>query len=585
MKADLGLSKVRLAPRIVFVVLLTMAMTLLLDLAIGMALRSTGPTLVDEQSLLQEAMSLSVAVAALPPEQREETVRKAASSRRIDFALLRIDERRDALPLAGLIDTMRKRLAERTEQPNGAYAVSMNFLPAGPGRRLRQVTVVVPTPGAERGEILSVAAARSTGGYYVAHTLPAIPAGTVVGRFEPAFSATHPAPDESVAARDYSQTVILDTATLPANIEGLPAAVPTTPLMRTAPMSPPLTHVRAPPAMQSVLTQLAAPHLGADFLENLHVDPAVPRISVALELADGQWLIASPGKPNPVWLRQLLKLSGVILLLVAVAMLSIRTARSFVQPLTQLSMAAERLGREREPTPIAAMSIPEYAAIAQKFNEMQVRLKRFVDDRTEQLAAISHDLRTPLTRMRLVAEYVEDSPREQLLADISQMETMIAGFLAFAGEDASMEPHQSVDIAALLISLCDDIADRGGDADYQGPDHAYLPCQPIAMRRALANLIDNGCRYGDRVRVSLSLADTALRITIDDDGPGIAPEHHELAFTPFQRLNHTRGRHAAGSGLGLSIARGVVRGHGGEVQLAAAASGGLRVEIDLPVPA
>lgn len=678
MKTRLSLSRIRLAPRIVAVVLLTIAMTLLLDLAIGLALRSTGPTWVDEQSLVKEALALSAKVARLPPAQREAEVRKAASSRKIDFAVLNIEERSDTPPLSGLIDTMRKRLADPQDERNGAYAVSMNYLPLASGDFVRQVTVVVPKPGAERSEILSVAASHPSYGPTGIASIVAMPMGTVLATpaqriseisstdshrprvAEPAdLSVDQPAGGRPVVERTYAPMPVVEgqpvarlttgprptrlvesgpiesrpiesgpvesrTANVPSaddeTAETRPNAHPVMDIRKLAtteyidavpetntptqsntqsnePWAPTANpHATAPPAVQALLGRFNSLYHGADLLDDLHPEPTTPRMSVALQLPDGQWLLASPGKPNPVWLRQLLKLASVMLLLVVVAFLSIRTARSFVQPLTELSRAAERLGREREPTPITGMTIPEYATIAQTFNEMQVRLKRFIDDRTLQLAAISHDLRTPLTRMRLMAEFVDEHPREQLLADISQMEAMIAGFLAFAGEDASLEPHQNVDVAAMLISLCDDIGDRGGDASYTGPDHAYLPCQPIAMRRALANIIDNGCRYGDRVRVSLEAigsqsiqADagtgSALRIVVDDDGPGIAPEHYELAFTPFQRLSSPPDRNAAGSGLGLSITRGVIRGHGGDVVLAQAASGGLRVQIDLPIPA
>lgn len=585
-------SRIRLAPRIAVVVLLTMAMTLLLDAAIGMALRSTGPRAVDERSLVRQAMQLRADLAMRPRAQRPAAVERAARERKLDFALLDTARRDGAPPLADLIDTMRARLAERTSEHDLAYAVSINVLPDGPGRGVRQVTVVVPTPGAERTELLSVATRPSAGwSSTMIATVPteeivdapsAAPLFSLPAAFVPAMTA--PAP---LIAYPWSQTRLVPaSATLPTLVAG--------PVQAMMPLQPDSVALTAAPSVDLRLSDYPAPSMRAAaqtndatriapaFLEGLRIEPALPRMSVALELPDGQWLLASPGKPNPLWLQQLFKLAGVVLLLLLVAVLSVRTARSFLRPLTELAQAAERLGREREPTPIEGMTIPEYAAIAGKFNDMQMRLKRFVDDRTHQLAAISHDLRTPLTRMRLALEYVDEARRGPLLAEISQMETMISGSLAFAGEDARLEPHQRVDLAALLISLCDEACDRGDEAAYIGPDHAELPCQPIAMRRAFANLIDNGCRYGGRVRVTLAAAAAGLRIDIDDDGPGIAPDLRERAFAPFQRLDNARA--TPGSGLGLSIARSVIRGHGGDVALGDADGGGLRARIELPLP-
>ena len=232
--------------------------------------------------------------------------------------------------------------------------------------------------------------------------------------------------------------------------------------------------------------------------------------------------------------------------------------------------------------PIPEMGASPINQLIRAINDARRRCAERESEWLTMQASCAHDLRTPLTRMRLALEYVDEARRGPLLAEISQMETMISGSLAFAGEDARLEPHQRVDLAALLISLCDEACDRGDEAAYVGPDHAELPCQPIAMRRAFANLIDNGCRYGARVRVTLATAAEGLRIDIDDDGPGIAPELRERAFAPFQRLDNARA--APGSGLGLSIARSVIRGHGGDVVLGDADGGGLRARIELPLP-
>ncbi|CAH1650139.1 ATP-binding protein [Chelatococcus asaccharovorans] len=276
-----------------------------------------------------------------------------------------------------------------------------------------------------------------------------------------------------------------------------------------------------------------------------------------------------------------------VLSLVIIAVLSVWMARSMLKPLRRLATAAERLGRERAMTPIEPPPIREFAAIARAFNDMQVRLKRFVDERTMLLAAISHDLRTPLTRLRLVAEYLDDpAQRRQVMSDIAEMETMVEATLTFASEEAKREDHRPVDIASLLISLCDDVTDDGGEARYVGPDHATGRCQPVAMRRALANIIRNGVKYGGAVTVSLVVAPKTMKVLIEDNGPGIAPEDVERAFAPFQRLETSRSRETGGTGLGLTIARDIISGHGGNIVLEPRNPGqvpvGLRVSVTLP---
>jgi signal transduction histidine kinase len=201
------------------------------------------------------------------------------------------------------------------------------------------------------------------------------------------------------------------------------------------------------------------------------------------------------------------------------------------------------------------------------------------------LAAISHDLRTPLTRLRLFAEYVSDQQQRALvLNDIEEMEQMLRASLTFAGDEAHREPHSRVDIAALLISLCDTMSDAGGDVSYEGPDHAELPCQPVAIRRALSNVIDNACKYGEEARVRLSEHVDLIEITIADRGPGIPADQVEQAFAPFRRLEASRNRGSGGVGLGLAIARDVVHGHGGSIALEAHQPAGLLVRVRLPKP-
>lgn len=290
------------------------------------------------------------------------------------------------------------------------------------------------------------------------------------------------------------------------------------------------------------------------------------RLDIAVRRDDGQWLVASARRTTDARWHYARNLLGVVGNLLILAVFSFWMARSIIAPLNRLAGAAEQLGREREPTLITGMRLPEFAAIADTFNTMQIRLKRFVDERIQMLAAISHDLRTPLTRLRLLAEYVEDDDqRTQLRTNVADMETMVADALAFMREEAGQEGKEVVDIAALLISLADTSSDLGEDVVYEGPDHLDLLCRPVAMKRTFANLIANGCKYGEAVWIVLKADEAAISVIFRDRGPGIAPEDAERAFAPFVRLETSRGRETGGTGLGLTISRDVVRSHGGEI--------------------
>lgn len=309
------------------------------------------------------------------------------------------------------------------------------------------------------------------------------------------------------------------------------------------------------------------------------------RLEIALQLQDGSWIaITEPGRELAA-VRRLRHVGVLVIGFALIAGFSLLAARMIISPLQQLAAAADRLGRERELTPVSKPEVPELDAIADSFNEMQQRLKRFVDERTHMLAAISHDLRTPLTRLRLFAEFVGDQQQRALvLKDIDEMEQMLRESLAFASDEARREAHSKVDLAALLISLCDTVSDAGGQVSYEGPDHAELPCQPVAIRRAFANLIDNACKYGKQAEVRLSEDADAIEVTIADRGPGIPADQVELAFTPFRRLEGSRNRESGGVGLGLSIARDVVHGHGGSIALQANQPTGLLARVRLPKP-
>lgn len=305
--------------------------------------------------------------------------------------------------------------------------------------------------------------------------------------------------------------------------------------------------------------------------------------TLGVQRADGLWLSIRPRNQRSAWGALLWPLLSLSAAGIVVAGVSIWWSRRLMAPLGRLTEAAQRLGLERMPMHLGEDGPPELRAIARAFNEMSTRLTRFVSDRTQMVAAISHDLRTPLTRLRLRAEDMPDAElRERLLHDVADMEAMIEATLSFARQESESEPSRLVDIAVLLQSLCDDRADAGEDAGYAGPLHLALRCQPVALKRALDNLIGNACRHGALARVSLAEEEGTVLVGIADAGPGIPPERVEEAFAPFRRLEGSRNRDTGGVGLGLSVARTIIRAHGGDITLENRPAGGLLATVRLP---
>lgn len=266
-----------------------------------------------------------------------------------------------------------------------------------------------------------------------------------------------------------------------------------------------------------------------------------------------------------------------------VLVLSLVLVRSATGPLRTMAAAAERLGLDMTAAPLPETGPAEVRRAARAFNEMQGRIQRLVSDRTQMLAAISHDLRTPLTVLRLHAEFVDDEEQQaKMLATIGEMETMIASTLAFLREDSASGRSETVDAAVLLRTICDMLSDAGHDVTFDGAAHAPLLCRPVALKRAFRNLIENAVKYGKRAQVRLEPRGAALQAEICDDGPGVPEADMERVFQPFFRGDAARGGETGGFGLGLTIARSVVRAHGGDVRLENRAEGGLRVVVDLP---
>lgn len=275
---------------------------------------------------------------------------------------------------------------------------------------------------------------------------------------------------------------------------------------------------------------------------------------------------------------------GVLLLmLISVAAMSTWATWRVVRPLRRLSEKVDDFSRELFPMPISEEGPPEIQRVARALNLMQQRIARSMQERTQMLTAINHDLRTPLTRMRLMLQSPDtDVDRQKLLKNIDLMQTMTASALAFLREGSDNEAIERVDLDALLSTLCDEYAESGVDIRYDGPGCIPIHCRPNAFQRAVSNLIDNAIHFGDHVTVSASAEDKRVLIEIADDGPGVPPERLSEILAPFVRLDVSRSHRPGSIGLGLSIVNEVVQAHRGVLTLANRQPSGLVARIELP---
>lgn len=318
--------------------------------------------------------------------------------------------------------------------------------------------------------------------------------------------------------------------------------------------------------------------------DTVHDEAGQGLLLASIPLRDGSWInfTAPIDPPEPFWsLRFVLSMA---VMLIAVFALSAVVVQRMIDPLRAFAAAATRLGHDVRAPELAERGPREVRDAIRAFNQMQSRIRRFVEDRTEMLAAIAHDLGTPITRLRLRAEFVEDEELQtKMLSDLDDMERMVSSSLAFARQDFTEERRVTVDLRSLLERVCDDETDTGGEVTLDLPDEPVrLHCQPAAVRRALANLVDNAVKYGRRARVSLEAKQGLVSVLVDDDGSGIPAEYRDQAFRPFRRLEGSRNKDTGGTGLGLAVARTIARAHGGDIELRNRCDGGLRAELKLP---
>lgn len=274
-----------------------------------------------------------------------------------------------------------------------------------------------------------------------------------------------------------------------------------------------------------------------------------------------------------------------VVVVVFVGLLSFYALRWIIGPLSSLAAAAESFGRNPAEVAVTRKGPREIAQVADAMNEMRTRIRNLLDDRTRMLAAISHDLRTPLTRLRLRAERVADENlREGMLHEVEQISRLLNETLDYLRQDARSEDMARIDLPSLLQTVCTEFSDVGHDVRFEGPSRLTWVCRPSALTRAVTNIVANAVKHGTAVSVRLSLGDDEqTEILVSDDGPGIPDALRERVFEPFFKVDDARTSVGGGFGLGLSIARDAVNGHGGELTLVDQKPRGLTVRIVLPM--
>lgn len=306
-------------------------------------------------------------------------------------------------------------------------------------------------------------------------------------------------------------------------------------------------------------------------------------MQVSLQLKDGQWVNFDMAMVRGVPLWSAHTVLSTVAMMVGVLVFGGWATGWVGRPLATFAAAADRLGRDVNAPRLPENGPREVRRAVVAFNEMQDRIRRFVDDRTQMLAAISHDLRSPITRLRLRTELLaEGEGRDKMLRDLDEMEAMVASSLDFARDEAADEPGQDIDLAATLEAICDNTSDIGLMAEFEWDGRLVCHCRPAAMKRALSNLIENAARYGGKAMVRARRLERIVAVVIEDSGPGIAETELDKVFNPFYRVEGSRNRKTGGIGLGLSVARSIVRSHGGDIRLENRAEGGLRATVTIP---
>ncbi|MEZ0496095.1 ATP-binding protein [Sphingomonas sp. IW22] len=306
-------------------------------------------------------------------------------------------------------------------------------------------------------------------------------------------------------------------------------------------------------------------------------------ITGVMRLSDTSWVYFRTQEPVRSAGFPLERIVAALIPVLAVMLLGGLLIRRTLQPIRSLTGAVERYKPGAALPQLDEEGPAEIRRLILAFNAMQARIRRLIDERTRALAAVGHDLRTPLARLRLRTDAIPDPAlRREVAADIEGMEAMVNSLLAFLGGEAEPEAPRRVDLAVLCASVADDASDHGHAVQYEGPSHLERMVRASSFRRAVVNLVDNAIHYGNGVTVRLVPGATDVRLHVEDDGPGIPEDSLPLVLEPFVRLDTARRRDTAGFGLGLSIVARAVADEGGTLELANRAEGGLRATIFLP---
>jgi signal transduction histidine kinase len=305
------------------------------------------------------------------------------------------------------------------------------------------------------------------------------------------------------------------------------------------------------------------------------------RLSVAIGISDGKWLNAEFVWPQGSSMLPGLLLSASVASLALLAV-AVWLAYRLSGPLQRLSEASIEMARGKSVTPVPETGPFVLRNAAHAFNTMSRRLMATLENQRVLLASIAHDLRTPITSLRIKSEFIEDTElRDRMNESLDELQTTTEAALEAARTGMGEERSREVDVAALVESMCADLSDMGGDVTFQEGPSVRAVCRPNEIRRAARNLVQNAQRYGQRARVSVRAEGAMVVIVVDDDGPGLKPDEMEKVFDPFVRLESSRSRETGGLGLGLTLARAMARGHGGDITLANRDGGGLRATLTL----
>jgi len=310
------------------------------------------------------------------------------------------------------------------------------------------------------------------------------------------------------------------------------------------------------------------------------------RHKVGIALPDGSMISARvlrDPRPRPLWAGPWI--ATLLFAIVSVSLLSLWAARALTAPLSAFAKAAESFSVNGAAAALPERGPEEIRFVAKALNRMRERITTLIDDRTKMLAAISHDLRTPITRMRLRAEFIEDEVhRHRMMSDLDQMRSMLESVLSFLRNDRKLEAMTLTDIASTLQLVADQFSDIGHKVGYEGPEHAMATVRPDDLTRSITNLVENSVRYGAIATIRLAVSLDIATIEVEDDGPGISDARKEVMLEPFVRGDDARNMDdTSGFGLGLSIARTVVLAHGGKLSMHDRQPHGLIVRIELPV--